>query len=170
MKSLVMCTCLVVWVCSAVCGEEDKKPVPTYTNEDLDRVSPLRGQTGALSQPGSTPQQAGRETAGSARPRGPARNDESYWRQEAARVRRRVQGLRRRAVDLRAQLEEARRKAWEDQTDVKASRRGGAAGRRGASTALLEQRIQALEQEIREHESELEERARRAGALPGWLR
>jgi len=169
-KSLVMCSCLAVAVCPAVRGEEDKKPVPTYTNEDLDRISPLRGQTGALSQPGPTPPQAGGEVARRATSRGSTRNDESYWRQEAARVQKRIQGLRHKAVALRAQLEEARRRAWEQQTDVTSARRGGAAGRRGPSTALLEQKIQALEQEIREHESELAERARRAGALPGWLR
>ena len=31
-------------------GAEEKKPVPLYTNEDLDRLSPYRGQTGVLSE------------------------------------------------------------------------------------------------------------------------
>ena len=169
MKWIVVCSCLVLSAAGGY-GEEEKKPIPTYTNEDLERIAPLRGQTGALSQPGPTPAPA--PHAALRRRGGPTvgpEQTESYWRQEARKVETRVQALRRRAVVLRAQLEEARRKAWEEQTRT-SSRRGAASAARGPSTALLEQRLQALEQEIRERQEELEERGRRAGALPGWLR
>ena len=47
-------------------------------------------------------------------------------------------------------------------------------GRRGSSgtgsAATLRARLVALERRIRQMETDLSERARRAGALPGWLR
>jgi len=128
--------------------------VPTYTNEDLERLARFRGQTGAL----SSPQPAAPVEAA---PR-LLRREEEFWRRQARQLEERLTGLRRRADDLRAQIRAAR----------EASPRRGSRVRRDpdSNLAALERRLQATEREMRERRDDLEERARRAGALPGWLR
>jgi hypothetical protein len=138
---------------------DEKKKAPLYTNEDLERLAPYRGQTGVLSEPAV-------EAAGSLKPppalQGPS--DEAYWRREAARVRERTNALRDRADDLRRELQQARDTA---RAAVWTSRTGSP---RPPSLAPREARLAALEAQIRALELDLEERARRARALPGWLR
>jgi len=85
---------------------------------------------------------------------------EAYWRKEAARVRERVREMAERAEPLRHELAEARSSS-------------SSRPRRGINPpplAAREARLRALETRMRELESDLEERARRDGALPGWLR
>ena len=127
--------------------------VPTYTNEDLDRVARFREQTGALATPALQESPADLPRLGA--------RDEDYWRRQARQLEERLSGLRRRADELRARIETAR----EDQ-------RRRAVGRRSPTPSVpaLEQRLAALEREMRERRDELEDRARRSGALPGWLR
>jgi hypothetical protein len=132
---------------------DGKKPVPLYTNEDLDRVSALRGQTGVLSEPFSEPALAAPAAGGKP-------GTEAYWRKEAARVRERVRALSERAEPLRHELAEARSNS-------------SAKPRRGINPpplAAREARLRAIEKRMTELVTELEERARREGALPGWLR
>jgi len=136
-----------------------QKVVPLYTNDDLDRVHPYRQETGVASEPAYAPPPPttkGR-SGSSARERG-----EEYWRKEAARVREKVARLEAQAGELRAQLAEN-----------EAKRRAQPLGRErpGTSSDLRTQaRIAGLEQRIRLLEEELQDRARRQGALPGWLR
>jgi len=136
-------------------GGDDPRPTPTYTNEDLERLAPYRGQTGVLSRPASpeaTTPVAERKGRG-----------EDYWRREAERLRSRLRPLRRRAEELRLRLEETKAAEWR-------KRSGGRRSGGGASSEGLQRRLESLESEIREREDELHARARREGALPGWLR
>lgn len=144
--------CATAGARASAARDDEKKAVPVYTNDDLDRVSPLRAQTG-----GSTAAPEPPATA-KAEPRPPAgAHDEAYWRREAERLQDRLQPLRDRVEDLRVRIEERRRnprvRPYSDPTIESWQRR--AAG---------------LEQRIREGEDRLHERARRAGAPPGWLR
>ena len=135
--------------------DDKKKPVPLYTNEDLERVAPYRDETGVNSKPVVAP--AAEAPAAPGRARG-----EEYWRREAERLHDRLRPLRERAADLRLRIEERRRRP--------PSRRGGADAQAGAQVAALEQRLRVLEERIRETEARFEDRARRERALPGWLR
>ena len=130
-------------------------PTPTYTNEDLERVAPLRGETGVLSTPAARDAAPARSEP---KPRG-----EAYWRREAERLRGRLRPLRRRADELRLRLQEARDADWR-------RRPGQDHGSRRSPAAGLARRLELLEAEISEREDELQQRARREGALPGWLR
>ncbi|HVD77816.1 MAG TPA: hypothetical protein VNH43_09410 [Vicinamibacteria bacterium] len=151
-----MLRCLLALVCAGSAGasaldDDDKKPVPLYTNEDLRRVSPYRDETGVRSKPAAAPAP---ETA-TARDRG---RGEEYWRREAERLRDRLRPLRERASELQFQIEEKRQQP--------PRRRGGVDPQIGTR----ERRLRALEERIREAESRFEDRARRERALPGWLR
>jgi hypothetical protein len=134
-------------------GDEDRRATPTYTNEDLDRMAPRRGETGVLSKPAS------REDSRMA-PERKARG-EAYWRREVERLRTRLRPLRERAAQLRERLQELRTDPGQEPP-----RRGS----RKASAEALARRLDSLEAEIRDREDELHERARRERALPGWLR
>ena len=141
---------------------DEKRPVRVYTNEDLERVRPLRNQTGVESKPGT--ETARRERAGTSRQdpgRDAAGKDrvsaEESWRSQAERLRVRLQPLRDKAADLREQIEERRRQPGvRPYTDPK--------------IVAAERRLAVVEQRIRESESAFEDRARRQGALPGWIR
>jgi hypothetical protein len=132
--------------------DDAKKAVPLYTNDDLDRVSPLRAQTGgstAVPEPPATVKPEPRRQAGA--------HPEAYWRRESERLQDRLQPLRDRIEDLRVRIEERRRSPRV----------------RPYSDPRIEswqRRVAGLEQRIREAEDRLHERARRAGALPSWLR
>jgi hypothetical protein len=126
-----------------------------YTNEDLDRVSPRRGETGVLSTP-AAPSAAG-EPGSRPRDDEPAGAREAHWRREADRLRERLQPLRDQADVLREQMDErSRTPGVKPVTDPK--------------LLALGRRLASLEARIRDAELRLEERARRARALPGWLR
>lgn len=124
-----------------------------YTNEDLARVAPYRGETGVLSRPAQPPAPALRERE--SRP-APGR-DRYYWQREADKVRERVRPLQKDAARLRREIDARwRLPGVAPSTDPK----------------LLEWRreLRETEAEIRELEDRLEERARHDGAMPGWLR
>ena len=145
---------------------EEKKSVPLYTNEDLERVSPHRGETGVDSEVMALPPVSG--AAG--RPEG---RGEAYWRREAEKLRVRLRPRRARIEALGARI--AEREANPGPTRTRRSGRGSTGTEASASsreTQLVTWRAQlaALEREVREEEDRFEERARRAGALPGWLR
>jgi hypothetical protein len=132
-------------------ADERRAPSRVYTNDDLARVS-VRGSAAAPEPPAIPPSPAPAEP----RPANEGRR-ESYWRAEAERVRRRVEPWRDQVADLRTEIG-ARQAApgVRPYTDpqVKAKQR----------------KLASLEARIREAEDRLEESARRAGALPGWLR
>jgi hypothetical protein len=145
--------------CEAAPAPSDHSSVRRYTNEDLDRVHPCRSQTGVASVPASTPdrRRARSRPVGSPRVRG-----EDYWRKEAARVRERVAGLQAQAEEVRADIADLESRQRE--TVLGRSRGGRSSGRR------LQARLAGIERRIRLIEDELRDRARREGALPGWLR
>lgn len=151
---------LVLCLAAAAAGAEEprKPPAPAYTNDDLDRVSPRRGDTGVLSTaPPALPAPASSEPPGE-------RHGEQYWRREAERLRDRLESLRERAAELRIHLEELERRPPSRSRGAQASRTGDA--QKEAARARLE----VLERRIREVEDAFLDRARREGALPGWLR
>jgi hypothetical protein len=172
-----------VFLALPVClAAEESKPVRVYTNEDLERVAPYRDQTGVNSVPAVAPSggsdagaeaetpaegsrrgkraarasTGGRSTSGRSTSTASGRG-EDYWRQEARRVRERVRALRQRATTFNERIEERRRKPkvfpYSD-----------------PQIRTWTQRVEEIEAQIREIEGELEERARHAGALPGWTR
>ena len=154
--------CLVAVVALAASAEE--KRVPTYTNEDLDRMRAHRDETGVASTVVAPPAPADIETH---------RGDkgEAYWRGQFERLEARLRPMRAKAAQLRLRVEEVRRRDSAAPTGRGRRGRGSASsGRSTTSAAALEDRLRLLEAEIRELESSFEERARRAGALPGWVR
>ena len=148
MRRLVL-SCLWAAVCPLAAAAEKPR---VYTNDDLDRVAPYRDQTGVTSQPAVPPPAAAARS-----PQRDAARDERYWRQLADRTAEQVRKLREQAEALAERIDERRRKP-------------GVQPYSDAQVVSLEQKRRALEARAREAESRLEERARRAGALPGWLR
>ncbi len=145
-------------------GREDEKRPPTvrvYTNEDLDRVRPFRDELGASSVPAVSPVE---RSASSRAPReGSPRQGEEFWRREAEKVRERLGVLRDQAEALRARIverEAAQRRATRTIRQFASERRD----------TTLETRLAAIERRMRDIEEDFADRARRAGALPGWLR
>jgi hypothetical protein len=146
-----------------VAAEEEKRPVRVYTNEDLDRVAPFRDQTGVNSVTAAAPETASDPRAKRAKAKDDGNSTEvsgrgqDYWRREADKVRVRVRALQQRAAGLRQRIEQRRRKPkvfpYSD-----------------PQIRTWSQRVDEIEAEVREMEAALEQRARRAGALPGWLR
>jgi hypothetical protein len=147
-------------------AEDDPSPagrprVRVYTNEDLDRVHPFRHQTGGDSVPAVAPDDRPAPAPAYERSR---KRGEDYWRREADRVRDRVRRMEAQAADLRARIAECA----EDARHVLTRRRRSSS--RSGSEATLRAKLAALESRMRQLEDELADRARREGALPGWLR
>lgn len=149
---------------------------PSYTNDDLERVRPLRDETGVASEPAFAPRAAatcatgrGRKRAAGcgtgegATPAAPepagagAAQGEAYWRREAQRVAERVRTWRQQAEDLEERIDERRRQP-------------GVRPYTDPQIVAWQRRADALRERMRELENELHERALRARALPGWLR
>jgi hypothetical protein len=144
---------------------EEKKPVPVYTNEDLDRISPHRDETGVNSQvtvpvARSAPMRGADD--------GRARS-EAYWRKQAESLHVRLQRARERIDDLRARIAEKEAKAADDSFRSR-SRRGPSRASSDAPLEAMRRQLAAMEARVRDEETRFEERARREGALPGWLR
>jgi septal ring factor EnvC (AmiA/AmiB activator) len=156
--SLVMFCGLGLAVAQAA-PRDDRPPTRVYTNEDLKRVHPYRNETGVASVP-AAPVAGGEDARPDTDSRARARS-EAYWRREAARVREKVRALEAQAADVRASLAER-----EQERQWLVRRRHAS----GASETTLQARLASLERRRLQLETELEERARRAGALPGWLR
>lgn len=162
-------------VCASAAPAEETPPrmppasTRVYTNEDLDRVRPFRDELGASSVPAVSSAPASGESAEStpgARGSGkPTARDEAYWRREAEKLRERLRVLADKRDALRMRLGERRE---EERRVLRRSRGSRAAGDR--SDVALEAQIAAIERRMRELEEDLGDRARRAGAMPGWLR
>lgn len=132
-----------------------------YTNADLERMALCRYQTGAESRVGSRPPETARPARPSRQTAAAAGSDpealEADWRA-------RWRSVDQKARKLRQEARELRQEASEAPSDPKKR----PTGRR--SPSLLISRARSLEAEARELEDEFQERARRQGALPGWLR
>ncbi len=139
-----------------------RKEPRVYTNADLDRMAACRYQTGAQSEVGApAPETAARSAPRAGRASPSKESDPSAgaadWRARWRSVDQKARKLRREARELRQEAAEAPRDPKKQPT-----------GRR--SPSLLISRAKRLEAESRELEDEFQERARRQGALPGWLR
>jgi hypothetical protein len=163
-------TLIGAWVCVCLtvvrpCASEEKKPARVYTNEDLEAVRPYRDETGVASKPavpeseraGTPRQEQGGGGATAGRSRRSAEDDEEHWRSQAERLREKLQPARDRADDLRRKIEERRRQP-------------GVLPYTDPQIVAAQRRLEVLERRIREAESNFEDRARRNGALPGWIR
>jgi hypothetical protein len=135
-----------------------RPPARVYTNADLERVHPHAADTGVASVPAAS---ADGRPERAAEPRRQSRG-EVHWRAEAARVRERLRALEERAAELRAKIAE---RASQPETYGRRSTTP-----RGASLPSLEASLAAVELRARRLQEDFEERARREGALPGWLR
>jgi hypothetical protein len=163
----LLLACLALPGSPAIAGAtEDKPAVRVYTNEDLDRVRPLRDETGVASVPAFPPDGKAGRSPGSdaaglpAESRGTGRRSEAYWRAEAERVRERLRKLKDQAEDLGRRIATVRPDPWSS------SRRR----RTAPDTSAWQARLAELEGRRREIEGDFLDRARRDGALPGWLR
>jgi hypothetical protein len=142
---------------------EGVRPTPNYTNEDLERVHPYREETGVASLPASRAQ-AEASPSPTARSKGrrvaaPEAREEAYWRREAQRHRQALAKLERRAAALREKIEQGGKS------------RGQTSKRRAVpSSDSARRQLAEVTAQIEQIDSEFEERSRRAGALPGWLR
>jgi len=145
---------------------EEKKPVPVYTNEDLDRISPHRDETGVNSHV-TVPVARSAPTRGADDGRVRA---EAYWRKQAESLHVRLQRVRERIDDLRARIAEKEAKAEETSFRSSRARRGPARASSDAPLEAMRRQLAAMEARVRDEETRFEERARREGALPGWLR
>ncbi|MBI3932174.1 MAG: hypothetical protein HY317_02055 [Acidobacteria bacterium] len=148
MKSIV---CIVVLATAPVSARDETY---TYTNEDLERVAPYRDQMGAWTVDGPGP--------GAGKAPTPDRQataqeaTERRWRREARRLQERLAPRKKRADELRQRIEERRHATGAPWKDPQRER--------------LESELEAVEFLIRQAEDAFEERARKAGALPGWIR
>lgn len=166
MKTRVACLFVGFFSLAAMGAAEEKQAAPRYTNVDLDRIAPLRAETGATSTP------AAQLPAPSADDGAPSQRTEAHWRREAERHHTRMAALKRKADDLRLRLEDLRQKA-EEQRRKSLQGRSGAASQRQISDRPVrsaEARLRAVLEQMREADSAFEDRARIAGALPGWIR
>jgi hypothetical protein len=142
---------------------EEGKPARVYTNEDLDRVAPRRGETGVLSRPAAVPARKSSSPEPAERVGG-AKRSEDYWRREAARVQAQVRTLQEQVSRLREQIERAAHRSSGGKS------RPGRVREAWAAEDDRARRLRDLETRARELESNLEDRARREGVPPGWLR
>lgn len=166
MKSRVACLLAGLLPLAAPAVAQDKKAAPLYTNVDLERVAPLRAETGATSVPAVQP------AAPSADDGATRQRAEAHWRREAERHHARLAALKRKADDMRLRLEDLKQRT-EEQRRRSQQGRGRSASQRQVSDRPVrsaEARLRAVEEQMRELDSAFEDRARMAGALPGWIR
>lgn len=134
-----------------------------FTNADLDRLAACRQQTGGASEKAPSAEPAAPFPGRPGRPKAPDTgtasrdNAEADWRAQWRSIDQKARRLRREARELRQEAEQAPRDPKKKPT-----------GRRAPS--ILVTRAESLEAEARELEDEFHARARREGALPGWLR
>lgn len=141
---------------------------PLYTNADLERTRPpghgssgasegAAGDAPALAPPEQRRRDGAKRNAAERADSGSPGRGEEYWRRESERVRDRVRPWRESADDLRTRIEDRQRQP-------------GVRPYSDPQVVSLQRRLAALELRIRDAGDRFEERARRAGALPGWLR
>jgi hypothetical protein len=145
---------VVVFFLAAEPAAKPSPHAPSFTNADLDRLAPRRGEggvfvTGAPAAPAPADKPPLRGAS--------AEQGEEYWRREADKVRDRVRPLRERAELLRARIDERQRKP-------------GVRPYSDPGVLALQRDLARVLEQARELEERLEDRARRARALPGWLR
>ena len=165
MKREWMCVLLVAAAASA--RAEEKRAAVVYTNDDLARMAPLRGETGVTSVPAFRPAERQVEKAAVA-------HGEGYWRAEADKVQGDLRRLRPEADQVRGRIESLKREAREAAFRTAMSPRSKPSQGRGdgyeTRIVALQDQLRQIELDTREREARLEDRARHEGALPGWIR
>jgi hypothetical protein len=149
---------VVVLALGTAGAAEEKKTVPVYTNDDLDRMAPLRDQTGVNSSGAvvtrrGPPARGGNDAAG---------KTEAYWRREAEKLRVRQQRARDRIETLRSKMAAVQAQSGPRSAETRA--------RGSAQVEVWVGQIATLEARLREEDARFADRARQAGALPGWVR
>ena len=134
----------------AALAADDKPSVPTYTNADLERIRAGRDETGVNSEPAAF-------AAELRSPRSGVPAGEREWRREAEHERRRLAQLQHSIDALESKIAEQRR-------------RPGLRSPADPAIGSYERRIATLRQQLQDEQARFEDRARREGALPGWLR
>jgi hypothetical protein len=168
-QDVIIAVALLDCMCLSAAEPTQRRAIPLYTEEDLRRVHPRRGETGVLSVPAVVPGPTHAASPASSRHSRGGTDEtapENYWRRESLRHRQKIARLKRTATSLRRQIDE-RQHEREREREFGSRRRGAASV---ASVAPLAGRLADVEAEIQAAEAEFEERSRRAGALPGWLR
>jgi hypothetical protein len=151
-----MITTLCALVAVAAPAPPAARPSPrprVYTNDDLARIRPFAAETGGASQPAVAPAAAEPDDE-------PARRSargEEYWRREKSRTAAKVDTLAQQADTLRRQIAQREKES-------------GARTLSDERLVALRRRLFDTEARARALQAALEERARKAGALPGWLR
>lgn len=152
----------------AASADEPRRPTPSYTDADLARYAatrpPAAKPEAAATPDRPEPGQRGRRARAGAgddldREASQRASDERYWRREAEQARERARKHEDQAATLEAQVVEQRQ-----------SRRARSSGGAAPQVASLERRARLARERAREILDAFEERARRAGALPGWIR
>lgn len=152
----------------ALRADEPRRPTPSYSDADLARYAATRpptaepeaAATSARPEPGQRRRPARADAADDLdREASQRASDERYWRREAEQARDRARKYEDQATTLEAQVVEQRQSS-------RRSRSGAAA----PQVASLERRARLARERAREILDAFEERARRAGALPGWIR
>ncbi|MCL4818604.1 MAG: hypothetical protein KJ067_05665 [Vicinamibacteria bacterium] len=147
-------------------ADEGSRPTPSYTDADLARYAAMRAPLDAA-EPAPTPAPTARGRAKRdqtvpddlEREAAQRASEERYWRREAEKARAQARRHEERAAVLEAQAAERRRAA--------SRARPGSAP---PAVAAAERRAQVEREQARHVLDQLEERARREGALPGWIR
>ncbi len=157
-------------VCAAPDAEKNaaprRPPARIYTNADLDRVHAVSDETGVRSVPAVSVE--GRRAPSKTDDDRPRSRGEAYWRAEARRVRERVAALAAQADELRARLAAQEDERQHFSRAGRSSRSRASLG--GDADPVARARLAAIALRMRALDDDLAERARRDGALPGWLR
>ena len=149
-RSWILRAVVVCLLGPAAAAEDGRATKRVYTNEDLARVSVRGSAPAAAPAAPASPEPVPAAAA-------PEGRRESYWRAEAERVRRRLEPWRDEAAVLQTEIASRQMEPGvRPYTDPK--------------VRAWQRKLASLEARIREAEDRLEESARRAGALPGWLR
>lgn len=125
----------------------DAARVRTFTNADLDAY-PERGASASAARRSPMPGR-GRDLA----------KEEAFWRREALRHAREL-----------ARLDAGIRRLEWRLRDREAKRKSNGRGRDDPSVAMIEESLGSLREEREAMVMDFRERARKAGAFPGWLR
>lgn len=126
------------------------RPSATFTNDDLDAYEDDRPPSSSVASAARAP---------GARPERDHAAERRYWRKERVRHDRELARL-----DLRIRKLEARLMEHRARHDSKIR------ALRDPSADFIEESLEALREEREELERRFQDRARREGALPGWLR
>jgi ribosomal protein L19E len=148
-------------------GESKQKAKRVYTNEDLKSLK----DTTCVNQPPATasrPQNTGRHSAGIEGYRDAAGHNREYWQKKIRPLNNQLETL-----DSQIAVQQAKYDRLNAASGMKLSRSGKLSASSSDTRAQVAKRIDDLKQkrvEVLKSKEDLEEEARKAQALPEWLR